>query len=73
MINVWHKERSELNGPTLSSLLGIVISKGFPSVDKIVKEITTGRDEIFEHGIPYAPGLDGLGLISGEIITYIAF
>ncbi len=54
-------------GPTLSSPLGMVKLKGFPSVDVNVKSMTAGREDISEHGIPNAPGSLGLGLISGEI------
>jgi hypothetical protein len=68
LIRVWHVDISFAKGPTLSSLLGIVKLKGFPSVDMNAISIVAGKDDIFEHAIPYAPGSSELALMSGEII-----
>jgi hypothetical protein len=58
-MRVWHVDVSFAKGPTLSSLLGMVKLNGVPSVDVNVTSIVAGREEIFEHAIPYAPGSSG--------------
>ena len=67
LISVWHSSGSLLNGPTLSSLLGIVSSNALPSCDVNVKEISAGIESISEQGIPYVPGSPLKGLIFDEI------
>ena len=72
MIRVWHTEVLEANGPRLSSELGIVRLKGLDDVSRNVREISAGREMIWEQGRPYAPGSAAKGLMLGEISAYIA-
>lgn len=67
LISVWHVLGSSGNGPTFSSLVGIVRLKGTLSTEMNVISIVAVRDEIREHAIPYVPTSAGKGLISGEI------
>ena len=52
LISVWHSSGSLLNGPTLSSLLGIVSWNVLPDVDLNAKEISAGKELICEQAIP---------------------
>jgi len=56
-----------VNGPTLSSLLGIVRLNGVPSCEVNVISIVAGREEIRLQAMPYVPGSSEFGLISGEM------
>ena len=67
LIRVWQVDGSFANGPTESSLLGMVKLNGSPFWEVNVMSITAGRDEILSQEIPYAPFSLGFGLMSGEM------
>lgn len=52
LMSVWQRDGFDLNGPTLSSLLGIVRVKGVPCWDVNVMLISAGRELIRLHAIP---------------------
>ena len=52
LINVWHSDGSLRNGPTLSSLLGIVRLNCVPLCEVKANEMTAGREETCEQGMP---------------------
>lgn len=54
LMNVWHVSVCPGNGPTFSSLLGIVRLNGSPAVFVNVSVSSESRSAISEHGIPYA-------------------
>ena len=66
-MSVWQSSGLPANGPTLSSLLGIVRLNGLPSCAVNSKEISAGREASSEHAMPYVPGSSLYGWIWGEI------
>lgn len=54
LMNVWHVSVCPGNGPTLSSLVGIVRLNGAPAVFVNVNVSWASSPVISEHGIPYA-------------------
>ena len=67
LTSVWQSDGSLLNGPTLSSLLGIVSVNWPPTCAVKAKEISAGSPATSEHGMPYVPGSPEKGWMLGEI------
>ena len=67
LINVWHSDGSLRNGPTLSSLLGIVSVNCEPDWEVKVNAICAGSEATSEHGIPYVPASPEKGLMLDEM------
>lgn len=72
-MRVWHRDALLANGPTFSSILGIVKLNGVPSCAVKPMSIVAGSVLMRLQAIPYVPASAGFGLMSGEIRAYIAF
>lgn len=67
LMSVWHTVGSLRNGPTLSSLLGIVRLNACPPVEPNSMSITAGSEASSEHGMPKVPASPLKGWMSGEM------